>query len=435
MGLPTLGLSIGEATPGTDRMGFGGRVGMMLPTTSDRVQDTESSDASAQDMHLLDLLIVLSKRRKFILLFTIGAGILAVIVVLLLPSKYTAETVVLPPGQNSSASSALLSQLGGAGALASVAGAGLGLKNPGDMYISLFRTRTVEDSVIQRFGLMARYKQKKPSDARHVFEAHSSVALGVKDGLIRIGVTDNDPNMAADIANGYVDELRKLSAHMAITEASQRRVFFQQQLLEANENLATAEEAMKHTEQSTGVLQIDSQARSLIESAATLRGEIAAKEVQLQGMRSFATEDNPQMVVASEQLSALKAQLAKLSSTDENSSSDIIVPKGNIPEAGMEYLRKLRDVKYYETIAELIARQFEMAKLDEARQGAIIQVVDVAVPPDRRSFPKRTITVVAAVVLGIFLACLWCLITEGFQRFKRDPSGRNRLNALRDTFR
>ena len=142
-------------------------------------------------------------------------------------------------------------------------------------------------------------------------------------------------------------------------------------MLEANENLAAAEEAMKRTEQSTGVLQVDSQAKSLIESAAILRGQIVAKEVQLQAMRSYATEDNPQMVTTGQELAALKAQLAKLSGTDENSTSDIIVPKGNIPEAGMEYIRKLRDVKYYETITELIAKQFEMAKLDEARQGAV----------------------------------------------------------------
>jgi len=132
-------------------------------------------------------------------------------------------------------------------------------------------------------------------------------------------------------------------------------------------NAGQYEEAMKHTEQSTGILQIDSQAKSLIESAAILRGQIAAQEVELQGMSSYATEKNPQVATAQQRLIALKAQLAKLSGTDANPGSDIMVPKGNIPEAGIEYLRKVRDVKYYETIMELIAKQFEMAKLDEAR--------------------------------------------------------------------
>lgn len=403
-------------------------------TVSDPIEDNFTQSAPDQEVHLLDLLIIFSKRRNFVLGFTFGVVILASVIVMLLPSKYTAETVLLPPGQNSSTGSALLGQLGGSGALASMAGASLGIKNSGDMYVSLLRGRTLEDAIVDRFGLMSRYHAKVRSDARKAFEAHSKVALGTKDGLITINVTDRDPSFAALLANGYVEEFRKASASMAITEASQRRAFFQEQLLEANENLSKAEEAMKNTEKSTGVMQVDSQARSLIESAAVLRGQIVAKEVELHGMRSYATEDNPQIVVANQELSALRTQLAKLSGSDESSSSDIIVPKGNLPEAGMEYIRKLRDVKYYETINELIARQFEMAKLDEARQGAIIQVADAAVPPDKRSSPKRTLTVLVAGVLAFFVACAWCIVGRGLQRIKENPAELERLQALRATF-
>ena len=140
------------------------------------------------------------------------------------------------------------------------------------------------------------------------------------------------------------------------------------------------------------------------------------------------------MVEAEQRLAALKGQLAKLSGSDANSSSEIIVPKGNIPEAGMEYLRKLRDVRYYETIEQLIAKQFEMAKLDEARQGAIIQVADVAVPPDKRSFPKRTITVILATMVTFMVTCAWCFLDERFRMMKRDPEEGKRLDALRATF-
>jgi len=397
-------------------------------------QEIEQDATPAHDVQLLDILIILSKRRRFVLWVTLTATILTLITVLLIPSRYTAETVVLPPGEGSSGSSAMLSQLAGSGALASAAGASLGLKNPGYMYVSFFRSRTVEDSLIQRFGLMARYGTKKMSDARAAFEARSQVDFGIKDSLITITVTDRDAKEAADIANAYVDEFRKLSANLAITEASQRRMFFQQQLLEANESLAAAEETMKRTEQSTGVLQIDSQAKSLIESAGMVRGEIVAKEVQLQAMRSYATDNNPEMVIAEQQLSALKSQLAKLAGTDQNLSADIMVPKGNIPEAGMEYIRKLRDVKYYETLEELIAKQFEMAKLDEARQGAIIQVVDVAIPPDRRSFPKRGLACVLVALFAFFAACGWCVSVEVFHRTKGSPLGRQRLKALLETF-
>jgi uncharacterized protein involved in exopolysaccharide biosynthesis len=272
------------------------------------------------------------------------------------------------------------------------------------------------------------------SGARHAFESRSSVVLGVKDGLIRINVTDLDPKMASDLANGYVDEFRRLSANLAITEASQRRAFFQQQLAEANTNLTNAEEKMKRTEQTTGVLQVDSQARSLIESAVVLRAQIVAKEVEIEAMRSYATEDNPQLIRDVEQLNALKAQLAKLGGTLPDSNSEIIVPKGNIPQAGMEYLRAYRDVRYYETVKDLIARQFEIAKLDEAREGTIIQVADVAVPPDRHSFPKRTITILIAIFLFFFIACAWCIFSAAVERARKNPAERHRMDALRATF-
>ncbi len=408
---------------------------MQSEVQSEQIQAAGIQVASAQDVHLLDILLIFAKRRKLIFRFTLVIAVLAVIAVFVLPSQYTAETIIMPPGQNSSTNSALISQLGGAGGLAAAAGASLGIKNPGDMYVSLFRSRTLEDSVIRRFGLMTRYRAKRQSDARREFEAHSKLALGPKDGLITISVTDHDPVQAASIANGYIDEFRKFSADLAITEASQRRIFFQKQLLEANERLATVEESLKRTEQSTGVLQIDSQARSLIESAAELRAQIVAKEVQLQGMRTYATEDNPELLTGKQQLAELQAQLTKLSGTTADSSSDIIVPKGNIPEAGMEYIRKLRDVRYYETVSELMAKQFEIAKLDEARQGTMIQVVDAAVPPDKRSFPQRTIIVVIAILLGFFAGCGWCIVAEGLQQLKSNSEENMRLDALRASFR
>ena len=414
-------------------MGLEGERTVDLENESQQPRTSGESDLSAHEVLLLNLLVVLSKRRRFIFRFTLGVAVAAAIVMLLTPNRYTAQTVVLPPGQNSSASSALLSQMGG-GALASLTG-GFGIKNPGDLYLALLRGRAIEEAVIQRFGLMQRYRQKRMSDARKAFEKYSTVALGTKDGLITITVTDSDPKLAADIANGYVEEFRKLSATLAISEASQRRAFFQQQLLEANGNLAAAEEAMKQTEQSTGILQMDSQARSLIESAAVLRGQIAAQEVELQGMSSYATEKNPQVVAAEQRLAALKAQLAKLSGTDANPGSDIVPPKGNIPAAGLEYIRKLRDVKYYETISELIAKQFEMAKLDEAREGAVIQVSDLAVPPDKKSGPHRAIIVILAAFVAFILAAFWTLIAEAYARARLDPEYNERLDALRDTFR
>jgi uncharacterized protein involved in exopolysaccharide biosynthesis len=302
------------------------------------------------------------------------------------------------------------------------------------MFVSLFRSRTVEQAMVQQFDLMHRYHARKDSQALKAFESHTSVDLGAKDGLLRISASDSDPNEAAAIANGYVDQFRHLSDHLAISEASQRRAFFEQQLLEAKSNLATAEEALKHTEQSTGVLQIDSQARSLIESAAMVRAQIGEKEVELQGLRAYATDNNPAVVVAEQQLAALRSQLAGLAGSEQDSEG-LIVPKGKVPEAGLEYLRRLRDVKYYETISELIAKQYEIAKLDEAKQGATIQVVDRAIPPDSRSFPKRSISVVLAAFGALLLSCIWVVFSHHSGSNADEPEARQRLQDLRQAWR
>jgi uncharacterized protein involved in exopolysaccharide biosynthesis len=248
-----------------------------------------------------------------------------------------------------------------------------------------------------------------------------------KDSLIRISVQDRDPRRAAELANGYVDQFRLQSQHLAITEASQRRLFFEQQLEQAKDNLANAEEAMKQTEQKTGVIQLNGQASALIQSAASLRAQVAAKEVQIQGMRAYATGENSQMVQAQQELDGLRAQLAKLGGSEDSTSDGIGVTKGQVTDAGLEYVRKLRDVKYNETIFDILARQFEVAKLDEAKQGALIQIVDPAVPPDRKSFPKRSLIVIGATVAGFFFGVLLALLQAGLGHIKEDPNAVEKL--------
>jgi uncharacterized protein involved in exopolysaccharide biosynthesis len=373
------------------------------------------------EISLLDLLIVLAERKRIILGITAVFAIGAIIVSLVLPPRYTATVTLLPPQQGSSMGAALASQLGNLGGMAALAGGSLGLKNPNDMFVAMFKSRTVEDAMVQHFGLMQEYHAQYSSDARKAFEGSATVDGATKDGMIHISVQDRDPRRAADLANGYVDQFRLQSQHLAITEASQRRLFFEQQLEQAKDNLANAEEAMKQTEQKTGVIQLDSQARALIESAASLRAQVAAKEVQIQGMRTYATGENSQVVQAQQELDSMRAQLAKLGGSEDSASGGIIVPKGQVPEAGLEYVRKLRDVKYNETIFDILARQFEIAKLDEAKQGALIQVVDPAIPPDRKSFPKRGLIVIGSTALGFFVAVFVVLLQAGLRLLKRSP--------------
>ena len=389
---------------------------------------------TVNEISLLDVLALLATEKRFIAGIFLGAAVLAALVSFLLPVRYEANIVMLPPQQNSSIGSALLGQLGSAnslGSLASLAGGTLGIKNPADMYVSLLTSRTVEDALVQRFGLMAEYHEKRMSDARKVLESRTNGVAGSKDGLIRLSVEDRDPKRAADLANGYVEEFRKLSAGLAITEAARRRSFFEQQLKQAKDDLSVAEEAMKATQQSTGVLQIDSQARSLIESAAILRGQVVAKQVQIQSMRSFATEDNPRLVLAKQELAALQSQLERLAGSQQDPGSDIILSKGRVTGSGLEYVRRMRDLKYHETVFELLAKQFEIAKLDEAREGSVVQVVDAAVPPDSRSSPHRLLIVISVSFLALFLAAFWVVLRHRWSAAYDVPRTRQRLSHAR----
>jgi tyrosine-protein kinase Etk/Wzc len=388
------------------------------------------ASGNRDEVSLLDLLLVLAARRRLIAIVTIACAVLAAIVTLLLPKEYTATAVLLPPQQqNASVAGALTSQLGNLGSMAALAG-GFGIKNPNDMYVAMLRSQTVEDAMIDRFGLMREYRTRYLSDTRKTFESHASIEGDGKDGLIHISVEDREPQRAADMANGYVQQFQKLSQNLAITEAGQRRLFFQQQLEKAKDDLANAEEALKLTEQTTGLIQLDSQARALIESAASLRAQIAAKEVQIQAMRTYATGENAELVETQQELDSLRAELAELGGSEDTANA-LIVTKGQMTQAGLEYVRRLRDVKYYETIFDILARQFEIAKLDEAKEGALVQVVDPAIRPDRRSFPKRTLIVIGATAAGLFLGILIALVQAGMARLREDPESSAKLALLK----
>ena len=361
---------------------------------------TTESFESERELSLLDVLVVLLERKRFIGRFVVGATALATLTAFLLPVRYEGKVVLMPPAQNSSIGSSLMGQLGWEcwGLLPRWRAAALALRIRRDMYVSLLTSRTVEDAMIHRFGLMQEYHEKKMEDTRKALERRTTAVAGAKDGLIRLTIEDHDPKRAAELANGYIEEFRRLSATLAITEAARRRLFFEQQLQQAKDNLTAAENAMAKTQQSTGVLQIDSQARALIESAAVLRAQVVAKQVEIEGMRSFATDDNPNLVLAKQELTALQAQLHQVAGSQQDTGSDINLSKGRVTQAGMEYVRSYRELKYQETVFEFLAKEFEVAKLDEAREGAIIQVVDAAVVPDKKSSPRRILLSSAATI-------------------------------------
>lgn len=379
------------------------------------------------ELKVLDLLIVLAKHKRLVLGLPLVVAAIAVAVALLLPKVYTGRALIMPPQQQQSSMAAALGQLG---ALAGVPTANLGLKNPGDLYVGILTSRTIADALIGRFKLKELYKTDTLVETRKELSNATFISAG-KNGLIVVEVEDEDPQRAADLANAYIDELDKLTQTLAFTEAGQRRLFFEKQVEQAKDSLAKAELALKDTQEKTGVIQLNQQGLSTIESATMLRAQIAAKEVELASMRSYATENNPELRRVQQQLAGLRVELGKLRRGNMADSGDIFVAAANIPKLGLEYIRKLREVKYQETVLELLARQFEMAKIDEAKDSAIIQVVDRAVPPDRKSKPKRALIVILSTIVAIVVAILWAFLKEARARAEQVPLEAERLRQLR----
>jgi tyrosine-protein kinase Etk/Wzc len=378
------------------------------------------------------VLQVLANSKMRILKVTLVAALLALVVALLLPKMYTATTTVLPPQQNQPSAIAMLGQLG---AVAGLGSADLGLKNPDDLFVAMLGSRTIEDRLIDRFDLRRVYSVKQYQAARTELAKRSDI-VAEKEGLISISVTDGDPKRAAELANAYVDLLHELNGNLAITEAGQRRVFYQQQLDTEREALAQAEVALKQVEEKSGLIQPDAQGRAIVSAVADMRAQVAIHEVQLQAMRTYATESNPDVKRAQQELAGLRAQLAKLErNTGELGNGNLQVPTRQLPAVELEYLRQLRDVKYHEALYEFLSKQLEASRIDEAKDAILVQVVDKAVLPERKSSPKRALIVLVTSAVAFLLSCLGVLIMETLRRKQEDPIERARLAQLRQSLK
>ncbi|POA97432.1 hypothetical protein C2134_16505 [Chromobacterium sinusclupearum] len=358
----------------------------------------------------IDLVAVMSRlarHRRWIAGSTVLFGGAALAYALLAKPVFTASTSIMPPQQQSSGISAMLGQLGG---LAGAAGGIAGMKNPNDLYIGMLQSRTVADKLIARFKLQQRYEQDTADATRKSLQQVSSITSG-KDGLISIAVDDVDPKFAATLANAYVDELKALNQSLAVTDAAKRRLFFEQQLKDTKAQLSAAEMGLRKTQEHTGMILPEGQLPAIVSTVTQLRATIAAKEVQLEAMKSFATPQNPAYIKTQQELTGLHEQLAKLDS-GQGSDSNLFVPTGKIAQSGLEYMRKLRELKYQETIFELLSKQYEMAKIDEAKDSSLIQVLDTAVPPELKSKPKRALTVALGLFGGLIIGILSALLRD-----------------------
>jgi uncharacterized protein involved in exopolysaccharide biosynthesis len=356
------------------------------------------------------------------------------ITALLLKPTFSAAALILPPQQSQSLSS-MMGQLSALAPVLSLASGGQ-IKTPADMYIGILESRTIADDIIARFHLRELYKTKKMEDTRTALRNNSRFLASSKDGLIRIIVDDHDPNRASEMANAYVDELYSMNSHLAITEAAQRRVFFDQELADEKSALTAAENDLKQTSEKTGVIILSGQAASLIQSLAQLRAQIASREVQISAMRTFATDENPNIIRIQEEIGSLRGQLAKLEKDPRNPESNTdAIPAGRVPAITLEYARKLREVKYHETLFELLAKQYEAARIDEAKAAPIIQVVDRSVPPDKKSGPHRLLITLGCGFIGFCLGNLFVVCTQALHRATQVPEHAIKLARIRSGLR
>ena len=384
------------------------------------IANSNAPQAAEQDddeISLLDLLQVVVDNLRLLVLGPLACGLAALGISFAIPPTFTAKTQFLPPQQQQSAAASMLASLG---ALGGLAGAATGLKNPADQYVAFMKSVSVQDALIDRFKLKEKYEAKLKTDARLALTSNLRIASG-KDGLISVEVDDEDPKFAADLANAHVEELRKLLSRLAVTEAQQRRMFFEKQLEQTKDNLAKADWALKSSGINSSVLK--SSPASAVEAVARLKAGISVQEVKLGAMRNYLTENSPEFKQAMSELGSLKAQLAK---AEKEEPAD---------KGASDYVSRYREFKYQETMFELFAKQFELAKVDESREGAVIQVLDIAEPPERKTKPKKALIAVITTLASGFALLLFVFVRSAIKNASQDEETKLKLQALKGSWK
>ncbi len=365
------------------------------------------------DIGLIDIAIPLAASKVRIALFGLASGALMFGATFLLKPTYTAKTTLLPPQQQQSSMAAALANLG---SLGNLAGNAVSVRTPADQFAALLESVTIRDRIVDTFQLMKVYEVDYRVDARRRLEQNVRVSIGKKDGLISVEVDDVEAARAASIANRHVEELRVLTGRLALTEAAQRRELFEKQLHETRDNLARAQKALEESGFNAGALRVEPKASA--EDYARVRAELAAAEVRLQAFRRSLTDEAPEVQRQLAIIGSLRTQLSRAETSAGGAKGD--------------YIEKYREYRYQETLFELFSRQFEIARLDEARDGMSIQVIDPATPPERYSRPRRAQWSLAAAIAGSLACAIWMIASHFGRQHARRPENAMRWMALRE---
>jgi tyrosine-protein kinase Etk/Wzc len=376
-----------------------------------------SGKVTRDEINLLDLLQTCVDNLRLLVLLPLVTGLIALACSYLIPDTYTAKTQFLPPQQQQSSALNLLSSLGALG------GSLGGIKSPADQYIAFLRSNRIKDELIDRFKLIDRWKLKTRTEARFRLDA-VQIVFG-KDGLMIIEVDDKDPQFASDLANAHVEELGRLLGKLATTEAQQRRKFFENQLIQAKDNFIKSEIALKSIGISESVLK--SNPATAVAFVAGLQASISSLEIKLGAMRSYLAESAPEYKQTVAELENLRIQLKR-------QEKDKPLLDSKTADIG-DYVSKYREYKYNEVFFELLVKQLEIAKIDEAREIQFIQVLDFAKPPEKKSKPNKTLIAIIATLISGFAMLFYILLREFFRKSNQDLETGRKLISIKYSLR
>lgn len=376
-------------------------------------------DYSGDDINLLDYLLIVVKHKKIILVSCALAFFFSCGITLLMSDIFSSTARILPPQDNKEGFSSVLGKVG---ELTSLTGFPFSGGNSGELYVGMLKSRTIADAIIDQFELMKVYDQEYRVKTLTELEEHVNIILGTDDGIISITVEDEDPKRAAAIANAYIEELKKLNVKLNLSSAGRERNFLENRLVIVKRDLINAEERLQKFQEENKAFKIDEQAMAIISSISQLKGELASKEVELGVLRSFQTAQNPQVRALQESIVQLKEQIARLerSPKGEKVAENTLIATSDVPELWVQYARLMRDYKTQEALFELLTKQYEVAKINEAKNTSMIQVLDDAFIPDKKSRPSRSYIVVLTTLLVGFLSILAAFVLEYGNRMPED---------------
>lgn len=383
--------------------------------------ETEITGDREAEFSLMDLLTALGKEKLTLFLITFIATLAAVGQSLLATPIYTGRSVIMP-AQPAGGSGLALSNLGAITGMAGVSGLTSAIKSSEELYLALMRSNSVQDSLIDKLNLKERYQSRFIEEARRDLANSVSLTIEKKSNLIIIEAQDPDPQFAATLANQQVEALVTLLNRLAVTAAQKRRLYYEEQIKKAQLSRAEAEVHFKQAQEKSGMQLASIIADSTVRASVELRGQIAAREIQIQAMSRFATTEHPDMQRVISELAAWRTQLLKYELGTERS---VVTPQQQ------DALHAYRELKVQETILNSFISQYEMAKVEESREGPPIQVVDIAMPPEIRSKPVRRTIVMGGGTLGLVLGVLVALAKYYLGKLRNSEEGNLKLQELK----